>query len=150
MKAARHAMILDLIERYNIETQDELATRLRESGFNVTQAMVSRDIKELRLVKVIMEDIGTYKYATVAKAEAGLQDRFIRIFSQSVISVSASGNIIVLKTLSGAANAAAEAIDFLNLSEVVGTLAGDNTIFIVVKDPKNVLDLMKKFQSIMK
>lgn len=79
MKAARHAMILDLIETFNIETQDDLAMRLKDRGINVTQATVSRDIKELRLIKVLAED-GGYKYATVDKAEAGLKERFIRIF----------------------------------------------------------------------
>lgn len=89
MKAARHAMILDLIETFNIETQDDLAMRLKDRGINVTQATVSRDIKELRLIKVLAED-GGYKYATVDKAEAGLKERFIRIFSNSVVSIAST------------------------------------------------------------
>ena len=110
MKAARHAMILDLIETFNIETQDDLAMRLKDRGINVTQATVSRDIKELRLIKVLAED-GGYKYATVDKAEAGLKERFIRIFSNSVVSIASTSNLIIIKTISGTGNAAAEAID---------------------------------------
>ena len=106
MKAARHAMILDLIETFNIETQDDLAMRLKDRGINVTQATVSRDIKELRLIKVLAED-GGYKYATVDKAEAGLKERFIRIFSNSVVSIASTSNLIIIKTISGTGNSAA-------------------------------------------
>ena len=112
MKSSRHAMILELIDNYSIDTQDELAARLRMQNVKVTQATVSRDIKELRLIKVLTED-GTYKYATVDKAEAGLKERFINIFAHSVMSFAATGNFIVVKTISGTANAASEAIDSL-------------------------------------
>jgi transcriptional regulator of arginine metabolism len=149
MKAARHAMILELIEKYEIETQEELGSYLKEHNYAVTQATVSRDIKELRLIKALTES-GKYKYATVDKTEAGLKDRFTRIFSQSVVSVTSAGNIIVIKTINGTANAAGEAIDFLKWSEIAGTLAGDNTIFVAVKDAKVIPDLMKRFHSMMK
>lgn len=149
MKAARHAMILELVEQYDIETQDELAELLRQHNYHVTQATVSRDIKELRLIKAL-SDSGTYKYATVDKAETGLQERFIRIFSQSVVSINAAGNLIVIKTISGSASAAAEAVDSMKWKEIIGSIAGDNTIFIAVKDAKMVQDIIRRFQSMMK
>lgn len=149
MKAARHAMILELIEQHDVETQDELADLLRERNYSVTQATVSRDIKELRLIKALTEN-GSYKYATVDKAEAGLQDRFIRIFSQSVIGMSVAGHLIVIKTITGSASAAAEAIDSMRWSEIAGTIAGDNTIFVAVKDSKMVPEFIKRFQAMMK
>lgn len=149
MKSARHAIILDIIERYNIDTQEELASRLREQGMNVTQATVSRDIKELRLIKVLAED-GGYKYATVDKAEAGLKDRFISIFAHSVISMIATGNLAIIRTISGTAGAAAEAIDNLRWEEIAGTLAGDNTIFIAVKEGEDANELIRRFQTILR
>ena len=97
MKVNRHAKIIELINKYHIETQEELAEYLNKEGFKVTQATVSRDIKELRLIKVLSET-GGYKYATVDKAEAGMKERFVRIFSDSVISITASANLIILKT----------------------------------------------------
>lgn len=146
MKAARHAMILELIEKNEIETQDELAKHLKQHNFNVTQATVSRDIKELRLIKALSED-GVYKYATVDKTEAGLQDRFNAIFSQSVVSVTSAGNLVVIKTIPGTASAAGEAVDSLKWQEIAGTIAGDNTVFVAVKDTKNAHELVKRFQA---
>ena len=96
MKSARHSMILELIDQYDINTQDELASMLNDRGVRVTQATVSRDIKDLRLIKVLTES-GSYKYATVDKAEAGLKDRFISIFAHSVVSMAEAGNLIVIK-----------------------------------------------------
>ena len=149
MKPKRHAMILKLIAAENIETQEELASLLSAQGFNVTQATVSRDIKELRLIKVLTGD-GHYKYATVEKAETDLQERFIRLFSNCVVSITSSGNLIVLKTMAGSAAVAAEAIDSLKWPEIAGSIAGDNTIFVAVREGKNVSDLIKKFQKMMK
>jgi transcriptional regulator of arginine metabolism len=149
MKAARHAMILELIEQFDIETQDELADYLQKRHFSVTQATVSRDIKELRLIKALSAK-GTYKYATVDKTESGLQERFIRIFSQSVISITSASNIIVIKTITGTANAAAEAVDSMKWNEIAGSIAGDNTIFIAVKDLKFVSEIIKRFQAMLK
>ena len=106
MKAIRHAMILEIIDTMKIETQEELAAELRRRGVNVTQATVSRDIKELRLLKVLSED-GSYRYATAERAEKGVNDRFIRIFNESILSIAGAGNLIVLKTLTGSASAAA-------------------------------------------
>lgn len=149
MKSERHAMILELIERNDVETQEDLARLLKEHGISVTQATVSRDIKELRLIKVLT-DTGAYKYATADKAEAGLKDRLIRIFSDSVVAISHSYNLVIIKTLSGSGSAAAEAIDSLHWNEIAGTLAGDNTIFLAVKDLKQVPDVLKRIGSMIK
>ena len=148
MKTARHAMILELIDAYDIETQEELAVRLKSQGVVVTQATISRDIKELRLIKVLTDD-GGYKYATADKAEMGLRDKFRRIFTQSVLSITYTGNLIVVKTLAGAASGATEAIDSFRWSEIVGTIAGTNTIFVAVKDPKNAPEIVKRLYSMM-
>ncbi len=149
MKSARQTMILELIDQYDIDTQDELASMLKARGLKVTQATVSRDIKELRLIKVLSDD-GAYKYATVDKAEADLKDRFINIFAHSVISMSATGNLVVIKTIPGTASAAAEAIDSMRMDEVVGTIAGDNSIFIAVKDSVDTAELIRRFQAMLK
>ena len=149
MKAKRHAAITKIIGSQDVETQEELALLLHEAGFNVTQATVSRDIKELRLVKVLTS-ADTYKYATVEKAESDIQDRFVNIFSRCVVSIVSAGSIIVIKTLPGSASAAAEAIDSSSWPEIAGTIAGDNTIFVAVRDAKNVPDIIKRFQKMIK
>ncbi len=144
MKSKRHAMITRLIAAQNIETQEELAGILREHGFSVTQATVSRDIKELRLVKVLTSE-GRYRYATVEKAEADMQERFIQMFTNCVLSVNSAGNLIVLKTLTGSASAAAEAIDGFQWPEIIGTIAGDNTILVIIKNIEDVDDIIGRF-----
>ena len=149
MKTVRQVTILDIIEKNEIETQEELADALRQRGIQVTQATVSRDIKELRLLKVLTP-MGTYKYATADKAENGLTDRFIRMLAESVLSVAASANMIVIKTLSGSASVAAEAPDSFHWPEVLGTIAGDNTIFMVVRTLDEVQTVVDRIQEMMK
>ncbi len=149
MKTVRQVTILDIIEKHEIETQEELADALRQRGIKVTQATVSRDIKELRLLKVLTP-MGTYKYATADKAENGLTDRFMRIMAESVLSVAASANMIVVKTLSGSASVAAEAIDSFHWPEVLGSLAGDNTIFLVIRTLDEVPVILTRIQEMMK
>ncbi len=149
MKSKRHAMILKLIASENIETQEELARMLSVQGFDVTQATVSRDIKELRLIKVLTSD-GKYKYATVERAESDMQERFIGLFSNCVISITSAGNIIVIKTMAGSASVAAEAIDSMKWGEIAGSIAGDNTIFVAIRDGKSIADVIKKFQKMIK
>lgn len=149
MKSERHAMILNLIETTNVETQEELADMLKQRGICVTQATVSRDIKELRLIKVLAEN-GGYKYATVDKAEAGMKERFVRIFGDSVVGINTSANLVIVKTLSGSANAAAEAVDSMHWNDIVGTMAGDNTIFIAARDEKTVPDIVKRLSAMIK
>ena len=142
-------MILEIIEQKDIETQEELAEKLKRRGVKVTQATVSRDIKELRLLKVL-SDHGGYKYATVERAEKGMSERFIRILSESVISLDNVGNLIVIKTLSGSGNAAAEAIDSMKWSEVLGSIAGDNTILVIARSEEAVESLMARFNTLIK
>lgn len=149
MKSERHAMILNLIETTNVETQEELADMLKQRGICVTQATVSRDIKELRLIKVLAEN-GGYKYATVDKADAGMKERFVRIFGDSVVGINTSANLVIVKTLSGSANAAAEAVDSMHWNDIVGTMAGDNTIFIAARDEKAVPDIVKRLSAMIK
>ena len=149
MKSERHAMILNLIETTNVETQEELADMLKQRGICVTQATVSRDIKELRLIKVLAEN-GGYKSATADKAEAGMKERFVRIFGDSVVGINTSANLVIVKTLSGSANAAAEAVDSMHWNDIVGTMAGDNTIFIAARDEKAVPDIVKRLSAMIK
>ena len=149
MKNARQTATLSIIEQYDIETQEELAGRLKDMGIRVTQATVSRDIKELRLLKVL-SGTGGYKYATADKAEHGLSERFVRMFKDSVLSINFAGNIVVIKTLSGSANAAAEAIDSMRLQEILGTMAGDNTILAVVHNETEAAATVTRFRDMLK
>ncbi len=144
MRNTRQNKILELIQIHEIETQDKLVTLLRDSGFDTTQATISRDIKELHLIKTLSSS-GRYKYCVGTAAEHPVSDRFINIFKETIQSVTASENIVLLKTLSGCASAAAEAIDSLGISHVLGTIAGDNTILLVADSSKNVPELMDKF-----
>ena len=149
MKNVRQSAILSIIEHQDIETQEELAAALREHGIAVTQATVSRDIKELRLLKVLSGH-GGYKYATADKAEHGLTDRFVRMFMDSVVSIRYAQNIVVLKTLSGSANVAAEAIDSMHCQEILGTMAGDNTILVVVHDETDAATVAARLEELLK
>lgn len=149
MKSARQVAILDIIEKQNVETQEELAEALRSRGLKVTQATVSRDIKELRLLKVLTST-GAYKYATADKAENGLRDRFVRMLAESLLSVAASDNLIVVKTLNGSAGMAAEALDSLHWPEVLGTLAGDNTILLVIRSDGDVPQVLQRLNEMIK
>lgn len=137
--------ILEIIDNHEIETQEELAHKLKECGFNVTQATVSRDIKELRLLKVLTKD-GRYKYATIKQQESVISDRFIKLFRDSVTSIDSAENMIVIKTLTGAANAAAAALDTLDLKDLVGSLAGDDTIFLLIRDKTKVPEVIEVFK----
>ena len=149
MKNARQTAILSIIEQNDVETQEELAGKLKEMGIVVTQATVSRDIKELRLLKVLSGS-GGYKYATADKAEHGLSERFVRMFRDSVLSINFAGNIVVVKTLAGSANAAAEAIDSMHLPEILGTMAGDNTILVIVRNEAEAEQIVGHFQDMLK
>lgn len=149
MKTHRQARVKEIVERLVIRTQDKLADSLRSEGIDVTQATVSRDIKEMMLVKVPTGD-GSYRYAfpsdhaiTVSVA------RLEKTFQDSVLSVNSSGNIVVLRTLPGTAQAVAYVLDNVRWPEIIGTVAGDDTIFLVVK-PEKAVDIVKeRFESIM-
>ena len=149
MKTIRQMAILDIIAKQDVETQEELAEALRARGIQVTQATVSRDIKELRLLKVLTPS-GSYKYATADKAENGLSERFIRMLAESLLSVAASNNLIVVKTLSGSANVAAEALDSLHWPEILGTLAGDTTILLIIRTEAEAPDVVRRIQEMIK
>ena len=149
MKSMRHNHILEIIESKDIETQEELAEELKRRNIKVTQATVSRDIKELRLVKALA-DGGKYKYATVERAEKGMSDRFIRILSESVMSIESAGNLMVIKTISASASAASEAIDSMKWPEVLGTIAGDNTILVIARSEAVVESLRQRFDALIK
>ena len=133
MKTSRQEEILQIIEQNEIETQEELAQQLRRRGYKVTQATVSRDIKELRLIKIAGRQ-SAYRYAKPGRHEIAANDRMIRLLSDSTMDIDYAGQMIVVKTLSGSANVAAEAIDNMNWQEVLGTIAGDNTIFVAVRN----------------
>ena len=143
MKIARHAKILELIENYDIETQDELAQRLCEEGFVVTQATVSRDIRELKLTKVAMSN-GRQKYAALTEANEDLSEKYTRVFRDAFVSMDMAQNILVIKTVSGMAMAVAAALDALKFSEVVGCIAGDDTIMVAVRTVEDTQILMDK------
>lgn len=147
MKARRHMKIRQLIKEKAVETQEELAEELKREGFNATQATVSRDIKELRLIKVLSDE-GRYCYALPGRAPFST-NQLLRVFKESVSSISSSGNLIVIKTLSGTASAVGEAIDGLNWDDVLGTIAGDNTILVVASGTNAIKGLVKKFEDIM-
>ncbi|KAB3537393.1 arginine repressor [Alkaliphilus pronyensis] len=149
MKYTRHAKILEIIDNKEIETQEELSEELRKIGLNVTQATVSRDIKELRLIKVLSKT-GKYKYATLKSQDSVLSDRLIRLFKDSILSIEHSGNLLVLKTIPAAAQAAASAIDAAGFEGVVGTVAGDDTIFVLIRENSNMEEVKDKFRKLMK
>lgn len=149
MKTVRQVAILDIIEKQEIETQGELASALNARGIRVTQATVSRDIKELRLLKVLTPS-GKYKYATGDQADNNLTDRFIRMLAESLLSVSSANNLIVVKTLSGSANVAAEALDSMHWPEVLGTLAGDNTVLLIIRSNEETITVTSRIREMMK
>jgi transcriptional regulator of arginine metabolism len=150
MKFQRQLKILELIEKNPIETQDELSERLKSSGFDVTQATVSRDIKELRLVKILTES-GRYRYAASTKETlSNISSKFRIIFKESVISVVCANNIVVIKTLAGMAHAAASAVDTMSWSDVIGSLAGDDTIFIIVRDEEGAVNLTEELNKMLR
>ena len=148
MKTKRHAKILELITEYKIDTQEELQDRLNHEGFSVTQATVSRDIKELRLIKTLCTD-GTYRYTihNEKSSQPDLSFKFHAIFSEAVNSVAYAQNLVVVKCYTGMANAACAALDSIHWDGLIGTIAGDDTILLVMKDEtyaKNITEELNK------
>ena len=146
MKIARHAKILELIENYDIETQDELAQRLCEEGFVVTQATVSRDIRELKLTKVPSEN-GRQRYV-VMQSQTAFSDKYIRILKDGYVSMDMAQNILVIKTVSGMAMAVAAALDEIHFHEIVGCIAGDDTVMCAVRSVDDTILLMDKLKKL--
>lgn len=147
MKSKRQAMIFEIIGESDIETQEELAAQLRNRGIEVTQATVSRDIKELRLVKVPAAD-GNYKYASPEKEETAPVDKFLRILTETVLSADCAGNLIVLKTMTASAQTVAEIIDNMKWPEIIGSIAGDNTVLLIIKNIEDTQDVLQKFAAL--
>ncbi len=147
MKLKRHEKIIELIERYDIETQDELADRLREAGFQVTQATVSRDIRELKLSKVPGRT-GRQKYALLTHQEHQMAEKYVGILRQAFLSMDQAQNILVIKTVPGMAMAVAAALDNIGWKEIVGCIAGDDTILCVIRTTEDTLTVMDELQKI--
>lgn len=143
MKYKRQKKILELIAEYDIETQDDLIERLRESGYDVTQATVSRDIRELKLVKTAMPD-RSYRYEVAQYEGIEISTKYRNIIKETVIKVDYVGNTVVLRTYTGMAQAAAAAVDGMGWDEIVGTLAGDDTIFILMRDTAAAIGFAEK------
>lgn len=147
MKVNRHVKIVELVNKYDIETQEELADRLREEGFQITQATVSRDIRDLKLTKVATDD-GRQKYVVLKATENALRDKYIRILKDGFVSMDMAMNILVIKTVSGMAMAVAAAIDEMRWNEVVGCIAGDDTIMCAVRTIEDTATVMEKIRKI--
>lgn len=143
MKKARHQQIVEIITKNDIETQEELAFYLRNAGYMVTQATVSRDIRELKLSKV-SNGSGKQKYVVFKQDDTQMDDRFIRVLKDGLVSMDMAQNILVIKTVAGMAMAVAAAIDAMKIPEVVGTIAGDDTIMIAVRTTEDNQRLMDK------
>ena len=143
MKKKRHEKIIELIGQYEIETQEELADRLRDAGYQVTQATVSRDIRELKLSKISGGN-GRQKYIAFTTEEAHLGDKYIRVLKEGYVSMAPAQNLLVMKTVSGMAMAVAAAVDALKMDEVVGCIAGDNTIMMAMRSETAVTAVMDK------
>ncbi len=149
MKNRRQNKILELIEKYDIDTQDVLIEKLRECSFDVTQATISRDIKELKLTKGMSAN-GTYKYMIPKNESGAAVPKFNSALAESIKKVDAAGNMIVLKTYPGMAQAVATGIDAIHMSEILGCVAGDDTIIIVVRDDDSAVEIGNKIKSMIK
>lgn len=148
MKTRRHSKILELIREHDIDTQDELLRYLREAGFDVTQATVSRDIKELRLVKTLSHS-GKYKYSTGNDNPSDISSKFYSLFADSVLAVDSAQNIVVIKCMNGMAQAVCAAMDAAHSREYVGTLAGEDTIFVLCRTEEGALETVESFRKLM-
>lgn len=147
MKANRHAKILEIIRKYEVDTQEELCSRLNEAGYKVTQATVSRDIRELKLTKVSISG-GRQKYTSLTDNSSELEEKYIRVFKDGVVSMDLAQNILVIKTVSGMAMAVAAALDAMDCHEIVGSIAGDDTIMCAVRTVDDAVELMSRLRKI--
>lgn len=147
MKVNRHAKIIELINRYQIETQEELASRLNEEGFKVTQATVSRDIRDLKLTKIPAEG-GKQRYALHQNNGSGMSDKYIRVLRDGYVSMDMAQNILVIKTVSGMAMAVCAALDAMHWNEIVGSIAGDDTIMCAIRSVDDTISVMDKISKI--
>jgi transcriptional regulator of arginine metabolism len=148
VKANRQRKIIELISKFNIETQEELAVLLEKEGFNVTQATVSRDIRELNLTKTASPD-GGQKYVVPVNAAIDISNKYLRVFNDGIIKMEIAENILVIKTVSGMAMAVGAAIDAMDLKDIVGCIAGDDTIMCVIKTKEDAPRVKKYLEEIM-
>ncbi|HKM33144.1 MAG TPA: arginine repressor [Lachnospiraceae bacterium] len=146
MKKVRLSKIIEIIEKYDVETQEELAAYLREAGYDVTQATVSRDIRELKLSK-IPTGKGRQKYVVFKQDDTHLGDKYIRVLSDGFVSMDMAQNILVIKTVAGMAMAVAAAIDAMKFKEIVGCIAGDDTLMMAVRTVEETQSLMSKIHA---
>lgn len=149
MKSLRHGKILDIISRMEIETQEELVAQLEREGVVVTQATVSRDIKDLRLTK-IPDDRGGYKYTSVDHADVGVTPKMKQLFANTVISITAANNIIVIRTLPGSASSIGVVVDAVRHPAILGSVAGDDTMIVVVNGNEAVPDVVEKLNGMLR
>ena len=147
MKIRRHAEIIELINKYEIDTQEELTNRLQDAGFKVTQATVSRDIRELKLTKVA-GDNGKQKYVVLQNKESDLYDKYVQVLRTGFLSMDKAQNILVIKTVAGMAMAVAAALDELHISGIVGSIAGDDTIMCAVRDNEEIVKVMEQIKKL--
>lgn len=147
MKQKRQHKILNLIEERDIETQEELAACLKEAGFDVTQATVSRDIRELKLSKISIGS-GKQKYISFHHDETFLGDKYSRVLKEGFGGMAMAQNLLVVKTVSGMAMAVAAALDAMKMSEIVGTIAGDDTIMMAIKNKEDTETVMRKIEEV--
>ena len=147
MKTKRQTKMLELIKKHDIETQEELSDYLQKEGYQVTQATVSRDIRELKLTKVAMSN-GRQKYAALTEANEDLSEKYTRVFRDAFVSMDMAQNILVIKTVSGMAMAVATAIDAMHLHEIVGCIAGDDTIMCAVRSVDDTIAVMSRLRKL--
>lgn len=146
MKIERHTKIIELLNEYDIETQEELASLLNQSGYNVTQATVSRDIRQLKLIKQSVN--GKQKYVVLQNEISDMNEKYIRILKDGYVSMAMAQNILVIKTVSGMAMAVAAALDAMHWSEIVGCIAGDDTIMCAISSVDETLIVMDKLNKL--
>ena len=147
MKTVRQQRILELIQMHDIEKQEELVQMLCEDGFDVTQATVSRDIREMRLTKISLEK-GKQKYVAMTNSDNEISDRLIRVFKEAVVKMDYAGNMVVIKTLEGMGMAVGVALDNMQNSEILGTIAGDDTVFCVIRGSHQAAELIERLYRI--
>lgn len=148
MKTARHAKIIEIINKNSIETQEELAEKLQEAGFNVTQATVSRDIRELKLMK-ISENGERQRYVVFQNKDNWKSDKYIRVLRDGFVSMDMAQNLLVIKTVSGMAMAVAAALDAMQWNEIVGCIAGDDTVMCAIRTVDDTLLAMDKISKLL-
>lgn len=147
MKTKRQAKMLELIKKNDIETQEELSDYLLKEGYQVTQATVSRDIRELKLTKVAMSS-GKQKYVALQETDEDLSKKYVRVFHDGFVSMDMAQNILVIKTVSGMAMAVAAALDAMNMHEIVGSIAGDDTIMCAIRSVDDTVTVMNRLKKL--